>query len=412
MVTTKNDQPVYGLKLSSVGPAKVTGSDAIYHPEPMDLAMKLHYLRGVYYFSAKSVEGLTIPRIKESMFSWFNDYYQTCGRFRRSESGRPYIKCNDCGTRFIEGKSGMTVDEWLEADDGSLVKMLASQQVIGPEMGFSPPFLIQVTHFKCGGMAMGFSWAHVLGDAFSASQCFNSLGRLLSGHVIRNNPGPKKPISTNGKAHNEIPVRFPSPLSIKQVGAGCDHWVCPGLGNGANAPLFESICVALWQMVARVREDGQDEPRVVTVVSDDESGRRVHGKLSNSQRISIARAGSPVAVMDPKELLDVLVGRKGEENKLIEEAVEKDNGMGDFVLYGANLTFVNLEDGDFYELKLHGHKPMFVNYVIQSLGDQGVVLVLPGTGDEGNDGGRVVTVVLPEKELVLLKADLKKKVTL
>lgn len=93
------------------------------------------------------MQGLTIKVIKESMFTWLNDYYVTCGRFRRSpDSGRPFMKCNDCGVRFIEAKCDKTIDEWLELlrEDSELRKLLVSDQVIGPELSFSPPLLIQV----------------------------------------------------------------------------------------------------------------------------------------------------------------------------------------------------------------------------------------------------------------------------
>lgn len=148
MVFSKEENVVYGLKLSSVGPARVSGSDVVHELSSMDLAMKLHYLRGVYFFSSQAVEGLTIPHIKETMFSWFNEYYHTCGRFRRSDGGRPFIKCNDCGARFIEAKCDITIADLLERKDWcSVHKLLASQQVIGPELSFSPPVLLQVILF-------------------------------------------------------------------------------------------------------------------------------------------------------------------------------------------------------------------------------------------------------------------------
>lgn len=145
MVSTKEENPVYGIRLSSVGPSRATGSGVVHDPSSMDLAMKLHYLKGVYFFSSRAVEGLTVGRLKETTFEWLNEYYYTSGRVWRSEeSGRPYIKCNDCGSRFIEAHSDKTIDEWLETKDRSLENLLVSQQVIGPELSFSPPVLIQV----------------------------------------------------------------------------------------------------------------------------------------------------------------------------------------------------------------------------------------------------------------------------
>ncbi|PNX84000.1 hydroxycinnamoyl-coenzyme A shikimate/quinate hydroxycinnamoyltransferase [Trifolium pratense] len=135
---------IYDVRLSSVGPGRVTGSDVFHNPGGLDLAMKLHYLKVVYLYDSKAAQGLTIAKIKESMFSVFNHYFITCGRFRRSDSGRPFIKCNDCGARTIEAKCTKTLDEWLAMRDWPSYKLLVSQQVIGPELSFSPPVLLQV----------------------------------------------------------------------------------------------------------------------------------------------------------------------------------------------------------------------------------------------------------------------------
>ncbi|OVA04033.1 Transferase [Macleaya cordata] len=135
---------VYDIKLSSVGPAKVTGTGLVYEPTNTDLIMKLHYLRGLYFFEHDAVEGLTVYDIKAPMFKLLNHFNINCGRFRRSESGRPYIKCNDCGVRIIEARCKNTIDEWLEMKNYSLHRLLVSNQVLGPELAFSPMILVQV----------------------------------------------------------------------------------------------------------------------------------------------------------------------------------------------------------------------------------------------------------------------------
>lgn len=144
-----SDGLIYNVKLSSVGPGSVTGQDIVYEPSNVDLAMKLHYLRGVYYFESQAFEGLTVLNIKEPLFTLLNLYYMTCGRFRRAESGRPYIKCNDCGVRFVEAYCDKTLEEWLEMRDAALEKLLTPNQVIGPELFFSPALLIQVFPPSC-----------------------------------------------------------------------------------------------------------------------------------------------------------------------------------------------------------------------------------------------------------------------
>lgn len=141
--------PVSGIRISSVVPGKVTGDDVDYPLANMSLALKLHYIRGVYFFSAQAVEGLTISDLKKPMFPWLAFFYTSSGRIRRSETGRPFIKCNDSGVRIVEAFCDKTIEELLEVERNedrhfSVDSFLAHDQVLGPELGFSPLIYIQV----------------------------------------------------------------------------------------------------------------------------------------------------------------------------------------------------------------------------------------------------------------------------
>ncbi|KAF3456633.1 hypothetical protein FNV43_RR01287 [Rhamnella rubrinervis] len=425
MVFSKEESLVYDLKLSSVGPGKTSGSDVVHELSSMDLAMKLHYVRGVYFFSSQAVEGLTIHYIKETMFTWFNEYYYTCGRFRRSDSGRPFIKCNDCGARFIEARCDLTIDEWLEMKDWSSLQKFVSQQVIGPELSFSPPVLLQITYFKCGGVAFGFSWAHVLGDAFSAIDCINRWGQIMALHQP-NSPSPSTKLEEFENPHGVAK----DPLSLKQVDPVGDHWIPL---NGSNmetysfkitptqitnlrmkvmGSFFESLCAIIWQCIAKVRQAANgSEPKTVTICKRD-TNKHKSGELSNSLKISTVKAELSVLEANPKKLANLLAEEATDETAQIEEAVEKDQGVSDFIVYGANLTFLDWQETDLYGLEFQGHKPQFVSYTIQGVGDKGAVIVLPGPNDVGNGGvgeeGRLVTLILPEGEVLGIQSELKK----
>ncbi|XP_021834858.1 protein ECERIFERUM 26-like [Prunus avium] len=262
---------------------------------------------------------LTIVRIKEATFTWLNVHYRTCGWFRRSESGRPYLKCNDCGVRFLEAQCDKTIEEWLEMDL-SHQKLLVSNQVIGPELFFSPLVLFEVTHFRCGGISLGLSWAHVLGDAFAASDFINGLGQNMS--ALEPN---RLPNYTTSNTKFQKLENVPPPLPIKQVNPVGDHWITP--------------------INSKVREGS--EPKLVTICKNDPK-ERTRGECSNN--------------------------------------------------------------ADFYGLEVKGHKPVYVHYNIQGVGDEGAVLLLPGPKDfgEGRGEGRAVNIILPEKVVFGLKSELRK----
>ncbi|KAJ4955566.1 hypothetical protein NE237_012349 [Protea cynaroides] len=423
---------ISGVRLSSVGPGEVTGTDVIHEPSNMDLAMKLHYIRAIYYFRSSSVEGLTIFTIKECTFRWFNLYPHTCGRFRRSESGRPFIKCNDCGARFIEARCSKTLENWLEMEGCSLYhKLLVSNDVLGPELGFSPPILIQVTIFKCGGMALSFSWAHVLGDAFSLSKFLNLLSQIMAGHQPPNSPLPK-PETKVSKSNNSslLAVELRSVKRVEPVG---DHWITANnckmenysfqitdqqlevlsskLFQTAQITPFESLSALFWQCLASITEGS--EPKTVTICRKDSDNREKETLISNNPIINTVQVDFSVAEADPKELAALIMEQKVDEKSKIEALVQQDEGLTDLIMYGANLTFVDLEEADLYGLELKKEKPVFVNYTIDGVGDEGLILVMKGlrnVSDGSNGGeGRTVTVVLPKNQILKLKEKLQKE---
>lgn len=137
--------------------------------------------------------------------------------------------------------------------------------------------------------------------------------------------------------------------------------------------------------------------------------------IGNTQKISTVKsAAAAVSDVDQRDLAALLVGSAADdEGELIEEAVNRDDGVSDFIVYGANLTFVKWDDANLYGngiMELDYEKPKFVYYTLHGVGDGGAVVVVPGPVDDGvsgrDDRGRFVTVILPENEVVELKAEL------
>ena len=135
---------MHGHQLSTVVPSSVTEVGS-YELADADLAFRLHYLRGVYYYSA----GVTTMVLKEPMFAWLDAYYPLAGRVRRpadeaDASRRPYVKCNDCGIRVVEAQCDRVLDDLLRDDAVDRVKQLCYHDVLGPELSFSPLLFVQV----------------------------------------------------------------------------------------------------------------------------------------------------------------------------------------------------------------------------------------------------------------------------
>ncbi|KAK3030763.1 hypothetical protein RJ639_036567 [Escallonia herrerae] len=160
------------------------------------------------------------------------------------------------------------------------------------------------TRFKCGGLSLGLSWAHILGDAFSASAFINLWGEIAADHF------PTQPLNTpdTGK------LQFPSPekpFSMKKVDPVGDYWLATnsckmgthsihwqaeqlnhflskscGISQTAKLLPFEILSAIMWKSLAKIR--GTSEPRVVTIFGKDdfeaESGRGKYDRGLDGER--------------------------------------------------------------------------------------------------------------------------------
>ena len=293
-------------------------------------------------------------------------------------------------------------------------------------------FFLKVTHFTCGGISLGLSWAHILGDPISASEFINSWGQVLANMSLNKPCNIVRPNPMAQGVHNPSLIDQKDPISAKRANSVGDHWVPANnckmdtfsfhlTSSQLNylqaqiwgpsieqTPHFESLCAIIWRCIAEIR--GGSEPNIVTVCKKDPYYRGNDIIGNNRQLIAKVEAKTCIVDTDLRKLARMLVDEAVDERKQIEEVVDRDQGAPDFFIYGANLTFIDLEEADLYGLELNGQKPKFVYYIIQGVGDEGVVMVLPRPKDStrnGNDG-KLVTIILPEDQMEKLKSELKK----
>lgn len=256
---------------------------------------------------------------------------------------------------------------------------------------------------------MGFSWAHIIGDALSVSHFLNLWARALAGEEVY---CPKTSDSQRG-------LRNPNPTgkepgSIKRVDPVGDLWVAPSDSKmtthsfnvtvkniktnfGANGNEFEILSGIIWRCIAQARGGGS-EPVTITIIRSDPNGLKPRA-VRNSQMISSVHVDFSVAEAKLEEIVKS-IGKATDERSEIDEIGESD----DFIVYGAKLTFVDLSEVDFYEAKIKETSPVSVYCNVQGIGDEGAVVVLPAAVEEE----RVVTVTLREDEMEKVKWELKK----
>lgn len=403
--------------LSSVVPANVTG-DLLHELTGIDLALKLHYLRTVYYFKhSEIVENLGIVQLKEPMFLMLDVFPEAAGRIRRHESGKPHIKCNDSGVRIVEAKCKVTMDEYLKMEsETDRCKNVVYDKVIGPDLFFSPLVYIQFTKFKCGGLSIGMHWSHLIGDATSSFNFINLWTNILN----TKKPVPK-PENQYTKLTTTLTTTTDTLYSIKKIESVGDFWLKPStvqmssfsfqinepkLKNllskiSNNASPFEAISALAWHAISSIREGKGTS--LVTVIKNESSQERKLC-LKNGMSISTVTTDSLISKLELSELAMLVKNVKGDDKIDIDDMVEKENGKDDYVVYGANLTFVDMEGVGFYGLDVKGQKPAHVDCVVHGAGEGGAVLVI-----KGNDEAREVTVILPVEEVLKVKQELEKE---
>lgn len=272
-------------------------------------------------------------------------------------------------------------------------------------------------------MAIGSSWSHVLGDAITAANFINTWGRLLSGG---GNPR-KSPLLLHDYPENRTEgtlTKLPTsvqPLSVKQVEPVGDSWL--SLGNAKMAThsfhiteskikqlqakessdrvsSFEIVSALIWQCLANIRKDR--EPRLVTIFRNHASAKRSGLLLSNEQKISTVVSKFFPSKVAISELASMIAGQEVVETRSIEDLVDRESGTPDFIVYGANLTFIDMEGVPSYELDIKGQKPIHVDFTIDGVGEEGAVLVLrcpQKTHGCGGNGGKMVILILPEDQI-------------
>lgn len=170
--------------------------------------------------------------------------------------------------------------------------------------------------------------------------------------------------------------------------------------RGEQVPPFEMISALLWQCLARIRSGR--EPELATICRGGNPAKN-NEILHNKFRTSTIKLDSSAAGVGLVGLATRILKQDKDELGALEGLVDRNSGDPDFILYGANLTFVDMGGIDLYGLELKGQRPVQVDYSVDGVGDEGAVLVLqpPQRTDPGgsSDQERSVMVILPEDEI-------------
>lgn len=185
-------------------------------------------------------------------------------------------------------------------------------------------------------MAVGLSWAHILGDPFSASIFINTWGEIMASHLQQMSI-PQVSKSPKSKLINPVIVKKPFPM--KQLDPVGDHWltanhckietrtfqitgkdldrlnsiICCG-NQTAKISRFDSLSAIVWKSLSKIRESLG--PKRVTICISDRNTHEREKKMSNNGMVfSIVEASFFNGGEDVLELAILISDKRVNDNE-------------------------------------------------------------------------------------------------
>ncbi|EPS70649.1 hypothetical protein M569_04114, partial [Genlisea aurea] len=155
----------------------------------LDATAARYAIRAVVYYRsnpfARGPMATALENLRFSLSNVLDMYPKVTGRLSRrsgddSDDDRWEVRCNDAGVRVFSADVDASLDEWLMSAGTADEEKLSAWETMPPvDAGFWPPFRIQqMNSFKCGGIALGFSCSHLIGDITSLALFINSWSEL------------------------------------------------------------------------------------------------------------------------------------------------------------------------------------------------------------------------------------------
>ncbi|KAL6634724.1 hypothetical protein ACP70R_027395 [Stipagrostis hirtigluma subsp. patula] len=174
-----------------VVPAAETPRRRLWNSSP-DLVVPRFHTPSVYFYRRDEAAGggdgsgyFDGERMRRALAEALVPFYPMAGRLARDEDGRVEIDCNAAGVLFVEADApDATVDDYGDFAPTMELKRLIPAVEYTDDISAFPLLVLQVTHFKCGGVALGVGMQHHVADGFSGLHFINSWADLCRGIPI------------------------------------------------------------------------------------------------------------------------------------------------------------------------------------------------------------------------------------
>ncbi|PKA57606.1 Shikimate O-hydroxycinnamoyltransferase [Apostasia shenzhenica] len=265
----------------------------------LDLVVPRFHTPSVYFYRrpAAAIDGFFDARkLKEALARALVPFYPMAGRLARDEDGRVEINCNGEGVLFVVAETDSSVDDFGDFAPTMEMKQLIPKVDYTDDIAAFPLLVLQVTHFKCGGAALGVGMQHHVADGYSGLHFINSWSDVARGLAVslppfidrsllrardppapsfphlEYHPAPSMPSAASANATAKSASKTASAVAIFNVTrTQLSILKSKASGGGGGFPAFSSyalLAAHVWRCACAARGLPSDQPTKLYIATD------------------------------------------------------------------------------------------------------------------------------------------------
>ncbi|XP_059291667.1 shikimate O-hydroxycinnamoyltransferase [Lycium ferocissimum] len=286
----------------------------------VDLVVPNFHTPSVYFYRPTGSSNFFDGKVlKEALSKALVPFYPMAGRLCRDEDGRIEIDCKGQGVLLVEAESDGVVDDF-----GDFAPTLELRRLI-PAVDYSQGIhsyallVLQITHFKCGGVSLGVGMQHHAADGASGLHFINTWSDMARGldltippfidrtllrardppqpqfpHIEYQPPPTLKVTSPNTPNSETVPETNVSIFKLTRDQINTLKAKSKECGNTVNYSSYEMLAGHVWRSTCMARGLTQDQETKLYIATDGRA--RLRPSLPPGYFGNVIFTATPVAV--------------------------------------------------------------------------------------------------------------------
>ncbi|KAH7437094.1 hypothetical protein KP509_05G055700 [Ceratopteris richardii] len=265
------------------------------------------YVKTVHFFSQLHGDFCDNSILKRSLAATLSIFYPFAGTITPAYD----IVCNGNGSLFVDAKSNVYLSDLHDLIPHPRLLPLVPALDLSLDVTLRPLFMVQVTRFKCGGVALGLAVEHHVADGVSALMFLKTWSKIARGERISVAPSfdkawlhsPSSPPTKPRFQHDEY-LLLPEPPSKQEQLKHCADFHVPEeeqtvtgrfelpwdllhklrLEAGADLTVYEMLAAHVWKCCceARCLTDAEQSMLIMVVDGRARLGGDHHNFIGNA----------------------------------------------------------------------------------------------------------------------------------